>query len=271
MRCPFLRSTLLAKFVSLAALAVLGSMPVRAESPAPTGATIAPATERRTYIALEVFMPEGNEVIYTGGELIVESPDGTVTKKTFYQSPGKPPVQREEIVYRLPSINIVKYRYENDESGELVEMNSTDGSNLAIRHRESKDAKIVEKNYKWGSSSAFGKTLVRMMASNWKTLVTDKKMMKVQLLVPSRGESFAFKVELVRKLIKGHEGSTIVQMEPDSWLVRQFVPLMKFYFSGTPPQVYEFLGPSPVDSGKLKGKAMRVTFKFTDPPASMPI
>ena len=236
----------------------------------PSGPTIAAAVERRSHIKVDVFDPSSGRQLYTGGELIVEQPDGIVNKQTWYSpADSKQIIQREEISFHLSDLRVKQYRFENNESGELVEAAISEGDKLLIKHRADKSSKLTEKPWGWMNDAVVGKTLVHFIEKRWQELNKDQRL-KVHLLVPSRADAFVFRMERVKNTRSGQEGATVVKMEPDSWLVRQFVPLMEFWFRGQPPVIEEFTGPSPVDSGTWKGKLLRVKFTWTPVPEKFP-
>jgi hypothetical protein len=246
------------------------SAPGLAQESPPGGATISTAVERRSHIKVDVFDPSSGRQLYTGGELIVELPDGTVNKQTWYSaSSSQQIIQKEEISFHMSDLRVKQYRFENSESGELVESNVAEGDKLVIKHRADQNAKLTEKSWAWMSDAVVGKTLVHFMEKRWQDLNKDQKL-KVHLLVPSKADAFVFRMERVKNARSGQEGATVIKMEPDSWLVRQFVPLMEFWFRGQPPVIEEFTGPSPVDSGAWKGKLLRVKFTWTPVPEKFP-
>jgi hypothetical protein len=194
------------------------------------------------------------------GEEILESDARAVTKKTVYRDTAGVVVQNESCRFRSSDLRLESYFFENIVSGELVRVENDDGE-LRVEHRINRTAPIVKSSGRWSEGNAFSKTLGHYVVRNLARLMAGETL-DFGLLIPSRGEAFAFRVAV--ETPAGTDRLEVV-LEPQSWIVRRFVARMSFVVrTGSAPVVEVFRGPSPVDSEPYRGRQVEIRFRYPE-------
>jgi hypothetical protein len=195
------------------------------------------------------------EALYSGVEHV--SIDArTVHTRTVYRAEGRGEVKIEEVRYDLDTLEVDAFTSEDRAGGERVALRRA-GKQLLIEYVARQGGETVrDDRLKWGAETRLGKTLHPMIVRHWDELVAGRAV-SFDLLVPSKFESYRFR--LVQQP-RSPAGNRVFRLEPEAWLVRQFVPPMDFHYDEVRRAV-QYEGPSTVDyEGNPK---RRVVIRFS--------
>ncbi len=193
--------------------------------------------------------------MYQGEELIALR-DGRVEKRTTYRATDNQEAMVERVVYHLQSLQLDEFDSTHPATGEEVALRRN-GETLDISYVERRGSEPQRrKDLRWGSEMRHGKTLHHIIVRDWDTLVAGHSV-SFDLLVPSKFTSYRFQV--IHRA--GRDGLEIFRLEPQSWLVRQFVKPMDFYYDRRQRAV-KYVGPSTVGYYNDPDRQVEIQFSY---------
>lgn len=195
------------------------------------------------------------KMLYSGVERISVR-DGTVRKRTEYRAADRGAVMVEEVSYDLSSLQVDAFTSEH-RGGERLSLRR-EGKRLIIEYvpRDGGAPKRDER-LTWGEDTRLGKTLHHMIVRHWDEL-TGGRVVSFDLLVPSKFESYRFR--LVEQPAS-RAGDRVFRLEPESWIVRQFVAPMDFHYDDERRAV-RYEGPSTVDFSSNPDQRVVIRFSY---------
>ena len=141
-------------------------------------------------------------------------------------------------------------------TGEELELRRQ-GDLLEISYIERRGSERQRRNdLRWGRETRMGKTLHHIIVRDWDRLVAGEAV-SFELLVPSKFKSFRF--QLVHRV--AGDGRAVFRLEPKSWLVRQFVKPMDFYYDQRRRAV-KYVGPTTVGYYDDPDRQVEIRFSY---------
>lgn len=207
-------------------------------------------------IRFDVSDARTGEALYTGVERISVR-DGQVRKRTVYRAAERGEVMVEEVSYDLATLQVDAFTSEHRDDGERLSLRR-EGKRLMIEYlpREG-DATRRDEQLVWGQDTRLGKTLHHMIVRHWNELVAGAAV-DFDLLVPSKFDSYRFRlIEQPRSA----DGNRVFRLEPESWVVRQFVAPMDFHYDEQRRAV-RYEGPSTVDFSSDPDQRVVIRFSY---------
>ena len=195
------------------------------------------------------------QLLYQGEELI-SLRDGQVEKRTVYRATDNREAMVERVVYQLESLQLDEFDSTHPATGEELALRRS-GELLDISYVERRGIEPQRRNdLRWDSEMRHGKTLHHMIVRDWDKLL-DGGSMSFDLLVPTKFTSYRFQV--VHR--SGSDGLEIFRLEPQSWLVRQFVKPMDFYYDQGRRAV-KYVGPTTVGYYDDPDRQVEIQFSY---------
>jgi hypothetical protein len=240
-------------------LALLGALsPAVAPGQTRAGAG-APAAGTHT-VRMHLYAPEGQTLLYEGLRTI-ERRDGQVVVSTTYTRPGGEVVQRTEAVYEADTLASVSYRLEDRRSGEQ-ELLDRDGEWLRMSYRAKAADAPATGSAQPAPDLRFTATVEPTILREWARLMAGEDV-PFRLLVPSRQDTYRFRLRREEAPALQQPGRLIVRMEPGTWLVRQLVDAMFFALEQAPPhRLLEFRGRSSLKADDGADQDVRIVYEY---------
>lgn len=195
------------------------------------------------------------QLLYQGEELI-SLRDGRVEKRTTYRANDNQEAMVERVVYQLESLQIDEFVSLHPATGEEVSLRRS-GQLLEISYVERRGVEPQQrKDLVWGPDTRHGKMLHHIIVRDWDKL-TAGNVVSFDLLVPSKFKSYRFQV-----VHRTHgDGLAVFRLEPGSWLVRQFVKPMDFYYDQRRRAV-KYVGPTTVGYYDDPDRQVEIRFSY---------
>ncbi len=210
-------------------------------------------------INFDVFDATTKTKIFFGHELISQN-QNTLQKETYYFDLQGIKVQSEMVVYDLASLKTKKYELKNYVSGEIASMNIKNDQ-ISFTYKANGKADIIQNDQlKVSGDQYHGKVLHHLIVRNWEQLESGLAK-SFKLLVPFRQEQYAFKIEAS----KLDPNTSVVTLEPDSWLLRNFVEPMNFYYSITPyKRLTKYVGATTIVTDNNSQRKIEILFSYPE-------
>lgn len=178
-------------------------------------------------------------------------PDGALfeTRETIYYNALGNPVQRDTTTFNPDSLEVIRYIFENSETGERVELKATNDE-VVIENQPTRKSQLEITTIKKPSGSILGKTLDRWILKHKKKLDRGESI-PIKLFVPSKADSYSFQVRQKKTQQNSPEDTYII--EPRNWFIRLFIPHLELSFSKTSPtRLTKIIGPYPILSDEKR-------------------
>ena len=174
----------------------------------------------------EVFVK--NEMQYTcEGEFSENSQTATKTHQ-FFDKLGNT-IITENVSFESKTFQPVELKVSDQQTGRLEEIYKTE-QGYKLRYRARSNTPIQEKIIPYNGITLHG-SYVPMYISNKMNRIVNGEILTFQLLVVDKLNSYEFQVcQNGIKTINGKDYLEII-LEPTSWIVKQFVPSISFYYS----------------------------------------
>jgi hypothetical protein len=248
-------------------LAVLWHATLAGATPAANGARavaeLDPDQCPRVTIGMELLAQGGDETVLYRGEH-VRTQDGPLlrTEERFTDRAGRV-VMRSESAYDRKTLVLEHYRRDNPSDGGATWLRVTP-QGLELGKREDADSVPRTRTLPRDGGALLGAALVDFMRKELETLA-DGRSLGFHLLVPGRLERYRFRVK--RTSLPGPEQADrrVLLVEPESFLMRQFVnPLLFVFESQAPHRLLEFRGQSTIHAPELHNQPVRIVYRYPD-------
>lgn len=228
-----------------------------AEAPA-ASATQPAATE---HIAIVLHALHGDAVLYTGRRTISQT-GGRVTVRTEFLSPAGAVVQRTEGVFNAGTLAPLSWHLDDLRSGE-AERIERHGETIELRYRLTGKDTLDSTTLTARHDLVFTPTVEPLILRDWDRLLAGKTV-SFRLLVPSRLDSYSFRIQRDTTPALQQPGRVVLRMEPDSWFVRRLVDPLYFVFDAQAPHALrEFRGRSSIRTDAGKTQDLRMDFRLS--------
>lgn len=244
-------------------------------------------------VELKVFDEKTGKLLFIGKEKNTMV-DGLITRATdYYDQQGKK-LQEERVTYRAKTLRILRQSTRNFITGTQVDMSplkSSDPSKAAVtlkfREKAGSDTKTKELT---SDNLYLGNVMHHIIKRNWQKLTEQNERVVVKLIAPTRLDYYSFRLsskkadaqqESMKKTVVKKSTSTdgksstvvttteskspgktsIIVLEPDSWLIRSLVDPMEFFYQDGRLQEFRGITPVVIDDNPYR----RTRFKFSYP------
>lgn len=218
--------------------------------PAPAGAE--PGTKK---VSLELLDLKTGAQLYKGTREETRE-GGRVTIKYSYMKLDGTEIQQVTAVHEEKSLRLISYKLLDLRSGKREEMN-VKGGVVKMLSQKNKDEEVETDQLQWGEKTAYTGSLVEIVRGNWEKL-NEEQPVEMDLLVPSRLETVGFRLLKDSEAELAGKPVVLVRMEPNSWLIRQIVDPLFFYFvKDSPHELLQYTGRSSIRTDKGKTQDLR--------------
>jgi hypothetical protein len=212
----------------------------------------------------EAFDLQTGALLFQGRTAVTQT-DGTVTEDTTYVSTAGAVIQQVVVSYDPATLTLVSYRNVDLRTGETETMAVANGR-VALTYRPHANADEEAKHLAWGAETAFSAAIAQLIHRAWESLRSGGTL-SMELLVPSRLETVRFRIRWEADTLLSGQPVAVMRMEPATWLIRQLVdPLFFFFTRDAPHRLVEYHGRGTVKTAE--GKPQDARFVYHPLPAA---
>ena len=232
--------------------------------PGVAGARAAPApAPAQSNVRMTFYPAQGDTVLYRGLRTI-RSAAGRVTVTTVFSLPSGKPIQRTEAVYEAASLAPISWHLDDERSGEAESL-VREGDALRLSYRADAHSASKSDTLPRRPGQMFTATVEPLIERDLARL-TAGEVVRFRLLVPSRRDSYGFRIQRDDTPALQRPGTVVLRMDPDSWLVRRLVDPLYFVLQAQPPhRVLEFRGRVSIKTDAGDDQDLRIVYDAGQP------
>lgn len=211
-------------------------------------------------IEMSFYSLKTEKLLYRGKRTITRE-GGRVTEITTFTTPAGKPIQETVAVFLASDLSPVRFQLDDLRSGQQ-EILRREKDGFFMSSLDKRGDKPDQDTEKFRPGSLISSAVVLRIQREWKTLMEGKKV-AFSLLVPSRQDSVSFRVQFDRKKTAASKSRTVIRMDPDSWIIRQLVSALYFYFASKPPyRLLEYQGRVSIKTEDGETQDLRITYHY---------
>lgn len=194
---------------------------------------------------------------------VVSNEASLVRERTVYSLGDGSRAQDVVVVYHASDMELVSYEKRFPFTGERERMvKNGDTVRLSYRPAAADAEKSVELD--WHPGMLYSNMVMARMLTDAGRLAAGEEIV-FDLLVPSRLDTYRFRLRKQREVDLEGRQAMVVLLEPDSWLIRRFVPEFRFYLSATAPyRLLEYRGRTTVKNKAGTPIWARLVYEYGD-------
>lgn len=211
-------------------------------------------------VEMSFYSMETDKLLYRG-KRTVKKEGGRITEISIFTTPAGKPIQKTVAVFLASDLSPVRYQLDDLRSGQQ-EILRREKDGFFMSAREKKGEKPDQDTEDTRPGSLMPASVVPRIQREWKKLMQGEKV-PFALMVPSRQDSVSFRVQLDRKKTAANKSRTVIRMDPDTWIIRQLVSALFFYFEDKPPhRLMEYRGRVSIKTRDGDDQDLRITYHY---------
>ena len=198
------------------------------------------------------------------GETTTRTSPGRVAETVRYWNPEGRETQRMEAEYEPEALMPLEYHRDYLLTGEW-EAVARDGARLAVQWHARGAQSPKSFDVRWQEGVALSVVVVPHILRARDALQAGQDVV-LDLIVPSRQEVYAFRMRQDKPVTIDGQPTWVVRMEPDSFVIRQLVDPLHFFFAADGSgRLIEYRGRSSVQNEKGDGVDARIVYRDPAP------
>lgn len=226
-------------------------------------AAAAPADEDLRQVTFDGFDLKDGRPLFKG-ERTIQVGEGKVQETVVYLDLNGRETQRLEGVYEQGTLGLVSYvrKFVGSQEREGLER---EGGQFVMSYQDGKNAKPETEELTWKDGLVFAITVVPRIKQARKALKAGKEV-TFDLIVPSRMNLYEFRLRQDKPVTINGQEMWVVRMEPDSFLIRQLIDPLYFYFTDNGSiDLVEYKGRTAVHDAAGNSLDARVVYRYGNP------
>jgi hypothetical protein len=225
-------------------------------------ATVAPSAFAQVpgTVTFDGFDLKSGKIIFKG-ETITEVTAERVSETVRYWDPEGTETQQLKAGYDRATLMPTHYRRDYLLTGEWEAL-EREGKTATVKW-QAKGKKTPETfEVDWGEYHSISVVVLPQIRKHRDTLKAGKEVV-LELVVPSRQDVYDFRLRLDKPLTIDGKPTWVIRMEPDSFLIRQLVDPLYFYFSDDGADtLVEYRGRTSVQNEAGDGVDARIVYTY---------
>lgn len=211
-------------------------------------------------VEMSFYSLDTEKLLYRG-KRTVKKEGGRITEISTFTTPAGKPIQKTVAVFHESDLSPVRYQLDDLRSGQQ-EILRREKNGFFMSAREKRGENPDTDTEKFRPGSLISASVVPRIQREWKMLMQGKKI-PFSLLIPSRQGSVSFRVQLDRTKTAASKSRTVIRMDPDTWIIRQLVSALFFYFEDKPPhRLMEYRGRVSIKTEDGDDQDLRITYHY---------
>lgn len=211
-------------------------------------------------LAFDAFDLKTGKAVFKGESTTRGTPE-TVAESVVYWDQQGTQIQSMQAEYERSTLMPLAYRRDFQLTGEWEAL-AREGTSLTVSW-QAKGAKAPKSfELDWEDGVAIPAVVVPHILRAEKVLKAGKDA-TVELIVPSRQEAYTFRMRQDKPVTIEGQPTWVVRMEPDSFLIRQLVDPLYFYFAADGSgRLIEYRGRTSVQDEQGEGIDARIVYHY---------